>query len=129
MKLVSLEEFCKMPAGTIFAPYEPMVFKQRLEIKVDGGEPAPYYAQTLHYFNGTMPLEPCIDLDAEFYKIGDQLPASFETYDGSTADYMDERMFAVFEEADVDKMIQVLLWAKNGCVGRYENFDYRCLRW
>lgn len=121
MKIVGFDEFCRMPAGTIFAPYEPCILKEGLAIKVDPGyemaEDYPYYR---HSFNGVMPLEPWITGESELWSIGDKADASFEIYDGSSADYMDHEMFLVFEEADVDRMIKVLKWAKNGCVGEYE---------
>ena len=116
MKLVGFDDFCRMPAGTIFAPYEPCVLKDRLAIKVDEGAPMPKnYPYYKHCFNGVMPLEPW-NTD-ELFAIGDQADASFETYDGDTNDYRDYKMFLVFEEKDIDRMINALVWAKNGCVG------------
>ena len=117
MKLVNFDDFCRMPAGTIFAPYEPCILKKRLAIKTDGGRPGPLYCHFLHIFNGAMPLEPWIDPDDPFEKVGDELPASFEIYDASNADYDDDTMFLVFDESDIDRMINALVWAKNGCVG------------
>ena len=35
MRLVGFDEFCRMPAGTIFAPYTPCVLEEELAIKVD----------------------------------------------------------------------------------------------
>lgn len=116
MKLVGFDDFCRMPAGTIFAPYTPCVFDDRLAIKVDAGHPMPKnYPYYKHSFNGVMPLEPW-NTDELFF-IGDQADASFEIYDGDTNDYRDHKMFMVFEEKDIDRMINVLVWAKNGCVG------------
>lgn len=37
MRLVDFEQFCRMPAGTIFIPYEPCVALEELAIKVDEG--------------------------------------------------------------------------------------------
>lgn len=58
--------------------------------------------------------------ESGLWAIGDRSDASFEIYDGSSTDYMDYKMFLIFEEADIDRMIRVLEWAKNGCVGEYE---------
>lgn len=127
MRLVNYDEFCRMPAGTIFAPYEPYVLKRGLEIKTDTGWDcdSPFYSKPQHYFNGTMPLEPWIDVDAGFENVGDELPASFEIYDGSSADYMDDNRFLVFDEADIDRLINALIWAKNGCEGECDcSVDY-----
>jgi hypothetical protein len=118
MRLVDFEEFCRMPAGTIFAPYEPIVLKEYLAIKVDPGTDMMKDKLIFsHTFNGVMSLEPWIDPDTTLWSIGDQEDASFEIYDGDNCDYMDYEMFLVFEEADIDRMINVLTWAKNGCVG------------
>ena len=120
MKLVNFEDFCRMPAGTIFAPYEPCVFKEGLAIKTDTGyDMPPDYPYCSHTFLGVMSLEPDFETGTEFalWEVGDQLPASFSIYDGSNADYDDDDIFLVFEEADVDRLINALVWAKNGCVG------------
>lgn len=121
MKIVNFDEFCKMPAGTIFAPYEPCVLCEDLAIKVDPGEDMPDdYPYYQHSFNGVVMLRPWLG-DCTLYSVGDQEDASFEIYDGSTADYMEYKMFLVFEEADIDRMIDVLIWAKNGCATELED--------
>lgn len=122
MKLVGYDEFCRMPAGTIFAPYEPCVLKEELAIKVDGGhEMPPEYPYYRHGFNGVMSLQPWIDGCYDcLFEIGDQEDASFEIYDGDSNDYRDYKMFLIFEEKDVERMISVLKWAKNGCKGEIE---------
>lgn len=118
MKLVGFDEFCRMPAGTIFAPYEPCILNDELEIKVDPGHPMPPdYPYYKHCFNGVMPLTPWLGDDCRLFHIGDQQDASFEIYDGDNNDYCDYEMFLVFEEKDIDRMINALVWAKNGCVG------------
>jgi hypothetical protein len=118
MRLVGFDEFCRMPAGTIFAPYEPLVTKECLAVKTDTGEDMPEdYPYCRHSFLGVMPLEPWLDDKCELWKIGDSAPASFEIYDGSSSDYMDDELFLVLDSDDVDRMINVLMWAKNGCEG------------
>lgn len=118
MKLVGFDEFCRMPSGTIFAPYAPCVLEEELAIKVDEGyDMPPDYQYYRHSFNGVMPLSPWLGSECELFEIGDQEEASFEVYDGDTSDYMDYKMFLVFEEADIDRMINALVWAKNGCEG------------
>lgn len=118
MRLIGFEEFCRMPAGTVFAPYEPCALREDLAIKVDAGrDMPPDYKWYRHTFNGVMPLHPWIDGTLGPWGIGDELEASFEVYDGDTNDYCDYEMFLVFDEADIDRMINALVWAKNGCVG------------
>lgn len=122
MHLVDFETFNKLPAGTIFAPYAPCVLKEELAIKVDHGrELNPMFYNFDWVFNGIMPLEPC-NLDCVFDE--EPIKATFEIYDGATADYMDYEQFLIFDECDVDRLIQVLLWAKGGCKDElYDGFD------
>jgi hypothetical protein len=75
------------------------------------------YKWMRHDFLGVMSLEPWIDDKCSFWNVGDTQPASFEIYDGSAVDYVDHKMFLVFDEADIDRMINALVWAKNGCIG------------
>ena len=91
MKLVDYKTFIRLPAGTIFAPYKPCVLEEELSIKVDAGR----------------------EIDEE--------EAEFEVYDGDNNDYREYRMFLIFDEKDIDKLIEVLQWAKNGCKEEGEN--------
>lgn len=122
MKIVDFKTFNRMPAGTIFAPYRPCVLEDRLAIKTDRGrilDPSIYHHAWS--FNGVMPLEPC-NLDSVFDE--ETVKASFEIYDGDTNDYCDYKQFLIFEECDIDRLIQVLQWAKGGCKDEdYKGFD------
>lgn len=118
MRIVGFDEFCSMPAGTIFAPYTPCVLEEELAVKTDTGHEMPAdYHYYRHGFNGVMPLRPWLGDDCNLYSIGDQEDASFEIYDGCNADYMEYKTFLVFEDKDIERLINVLVWAKNGCVG------------
>lgn len=122
MHLVDFETFNRLPAGTIFAPYAPCVLKEELAIKVNHGrELNPMFYNFDWVFNGIMPLEPW-NLDSVFDE--EPIKATFEIYDGATADYMDYEQFLIFDEYDIDRLIQVLLWAKGGCKDEdYRGFD------
>lgn len=121
MKLVDFKTFNRMPAGTIFAPYTPCVLEDRLAIKVDHGWKMAYPPYGNWMFNGVMPLEPW-NLDSMFDD--GSVKAVFEIYDGDTNDYYDYKQFLIFEECDIDRLIQVLLWAKGGCKDEdYHGFD------
>ena len=122
MHLVDFETFNRLPAGTIFAPYTPSVLKEQLAIKVDHGrELNPMFYNFDWVFNGIMPLEPW-NLDSVFGE--EPIKATFEIYDGATVDYMGYEQFLIFDECDVDRLIQVLLWAKGGCKDEdYRGFD------
>lgn len=120
MKIVDYETFIRMPAGTIFAPWEPCVFKDRFEVKVDGGEAyTNWEGKTAWCFNGTMPLEPWNTEDMYEGYEGD---AEFEVYDGDQNDAASHKWFCVLEDRDIDKLINVLSWAKLGCIGEFEWF-------
>lgn len=121
MKIVDFKTFNRMPSGTIFAPYTPCVLEDRLAIKVDHGREINYPRYGNWMFNGVMPLEPW-NIDSFF---GDEsVRATFEIYDGDTNDYRDYKQFLIFEECDIDRLIQVLLWAKGGCKDEdYKGFD------
>lgn len=114
MKLVDFDTFCRMPAGTIFAPYEPCYLCDGLIIKVDAGETLP---NGVHCFDGTMPLHPDIDDWSDLHDIGDEVEGEFITTDGSNVDYMQFNMFLILDEREIDELISVLQWAKNGCKG------------
>lgn len=121
MKIVDFKTFNRMPAGTIFAPYTPCVLKERLAIKTDHGCEINYPRYGNWMFNGVMPLEPW-NLDCVFDE--DSVRATFEIYDGDTNDYHDYKQFLIFEESDIDRLIQVLQWAKGGCKDEdYHEFD------
>lgn len=121
MKIVDFETFNRMPAGTIFAPYTPCVLEDRLAIKVDHGREFDHPRHEKWMFNGVMPLEPW-NLDSVFDE--ESVKAIFEIYDGDSNDYRDYEQFLIFEEADIDRLIQVLLWAKSGCKDEdYHGFD------
>lgn len=105
MLIVKREDFIKMPAGTIFAPFLPNVFAEGFEIKVDGGNGERYC--------GTMPLEPWIDND--FTMTEGQYNVDYEIYDGDQNSILEYDLIAVLEEKDVHALIEKLMWALNGC--------------
>ena len=117
MKIVNYEEFIKMPAGTIFAPYEPCIFKDEFAIKTDTGEEYynEYLKETRWLFNGVMPLQPWINSEHTCPDLGYHEDASYEIYDGSSVDYDEKGLFAILEEQDVKKLIDILQWALKGC--------------
>lgn len=121
MRIVDYNTFIRMPAGTIFAPFKRCVFLDHLEVKVDHG-----YYLTNHkgdgrwVFNGTMPLEPWNKED--LYEDGESVKATFEVYDGDSNDASMYDWFCVFEPDDIDELIKVLHWAKDGCPGELEDY-------
>lgn len=118
MKIVNYDEFVRMPAGTIFAPYKPHIFQEEFGIKTNTGEEynSPYCGK-IWCFTGVMPLQPWLDDYSGLLCPGTQEDASFEIYDGDQNDYDKDGMFAVLEERDIKKLIDILQWALKGCEG------------
>lgn len=114
MKLVDFETFIRMPAGTIFAPYTPCVLEEGLAIKTDTGHPVhPALNGTYsYYFNGVISLTPWPGPYTSLFHVGDEEEARFEVYDGDNNDYCDYKMFLVFDEKDIDNLIEAIQWAK-----------------
>lgn len=103
MLIIPRQEFLKMPAGTIFAPWIPNEFADEFEIKVDGGDGKRYC--------GTMPLVPWLE-DGVSPGRND---IDFEIYDGDQNDICEYAWIAVLEEKDVRNLISKLEWALKGC--------------
>lgn len=123
MKIVDYETFIRMPAGTIFAPWVPCVMKNEPEIKVDHGcemlIESCGHTKKIWSFNGTCPIVPQ-PIEGEGFGFG-EVESEFWYYDGDSNDAKDYKMFLIFEEKDIDNIIKVLEWAKNGCPGNDPN--------
>ena len=91
MLIVKREEFVRMPAGTVFAPWRPNCFMGIFEIKVDTGRLYP---------NFVGPGQNDVD---------------FQVYDGDQNDVADYDYIAVLERKDIENLISKLQWALNGC--------------
>lgn len=114
MKIVDYNTFIHMPPGTIFVPCD-RVYCDDFEIKVDEGR---QFGDSW-IFCGTMPLKP--------WNIGDLLcgypeKATFEVYDGDSTDASAYDQFYILEQDDIDELIKVLHWAKDGCPGDLEDY-------
>ena len=125
MKIVDYETFIRMPAGTVFAEYEPCIFKSDWEIKVDRGEEFMDFwtGVKLWSYNGTMKVFPWFKdelPDGETHKYGTYETEMFY-YDGSSADVNETKYFAVLEPHEVKMMIRALEWALDGCKEEWED--------
>lgn len=108
MLIVKREEFVKMPAGTIFAPWRPNCFMGIFEIKVDAGRFYPDYGWV---YAGTMPLEPWLEDSV----CPGQNDVDFQVYDGDQNDVAEYEYIAVLERKDIENLIGKLQWALSGC--------------
>ena len=108
MLIVKREDFVKMPAGTIFAPWSPNCFMDVFEIKVDTGQ---FHPDCGWIYCGAMPLEPWLEAS-----VGPgQNDIDFQIYDEDQNDVADYEYIAVLERKDVENLIGKLQWALNGC--------------
>lgn len=99
MRILTKEELLKAPPGTVYSPYLPDVIDGKIHIKVDN----------------TCNLE--IIPNHEWGDINDTYRATnWATDDLSIqADYDANDLFAVFNKAEIMKMIDCLAWALSGC--------------
>lgn len=118
MKIVNYDEFVRMPAGTVFAPYTPCVFEGNFEIKVDEGR----QWGDKWTFNGTMCLEPWLGDYFQAFDYG-TYETELATYDGDSNDASEHKMFAVLEEHEVKRLINALHWALDGCSGDFDEYN------
>lgn len=119
MKIVDYETFIHMPPGTIFAPWKPCVMRDFPEIKIDHGREELISSggrlKKVWMFNGTCHMLPQ-PAESEGFDFG-EVASEFFYYDGDSTDASEYGMFLIFEEKDIDNMIKVLQWAKDGCPG------------
>lgn len=119
MKIVDYKTFVRMPKGTIFAPWIPHVIFGDPEIKIDPGrEDMVFRAEgpTKEWvFNGTCPIIPHV-LQDEGFDYG-PVNSEFHYYDRDFNDASEYKMFLIFEKEDIENIIKVLQWAKDGCPG------------
>lgn len=131
MKVMTNKEFAKMPDGTVFAPFRPMICDE-IMIKEDGGKEI-HYRDGLKMvkawmWNGATNLIPDLDYIEDLWlknvkKTGDEkigtkkeneyyIGTTEETenscWDCSNADYCDDDLFIVFEKYEVERMIKML---------------------
>lgn len=121
MKIVTFDEFNQMPAGTIFAPWEPCVYLEPFKIKTDTGEwvkPNRRFfdqKEKFYMFNGVLDLAP----DVPVTKDCGTFRTTQWTWDGDSNDYRDYSLFAILEPYEVDRLTKALEWAKSGCQGEW----------
>jgi hypothetical protein len=115
MRLVDLPTFLAMPAGTVYAKYEPCVFGE-LAIKDDSvpaSDPVTWYLQDLiPWFEGCNESMGYFDA-LESMQRGEETPPL--DYDITSKDglYEREQLFAVFERRDVEALVARLSRALN----------------
>jgi hypothetical protein len=105
MKIVNLDEFRKLPSGTIFLKYEPCVFED-LQCKGETTD-VDFYAANISYWPD------CTGSDDFFYKFEDSQNCGVSVkmdFDSTGRDgcFEKDQLFAVYEKNDVEMLIDKL---------------------
>jgi len=107
MKIVDLTEFLRLPPGTLYAKYEPCVFES-LAIKSENcSHTKDWFYSDIVYAIACNSSDEMFDLLDHSQKHGSSIPMDFEitSRDGC---FEDDQLFAVFERADVEQLIEKL---------------------
>lgn len=107
MKILSRKEFMEMPAGTVFSYYRPCVFTG-LHIK-DSAPEAGYPDFSMSDLIGAVENDSSDDYSVKCERMekGESLPVDFEL-SGREGLFDDKLKYAIYEPADVQKLIQRL---------------------
>jgi hypothetical protein len=119
MKIVTYDEFIRLPSGSVFCPYTPCYFHSPFQIKVDKGKEYQYG----YIFNGTMPLEPWFSVEDEFPDCVGNYETEMVVTDNSSVDFYTDCLFAVLEKHEVERIIDALKWAIGGCKQERDAFE------
>ena len=119
MKIVTYDEFIRLPSGSVFCPYTPCYFHSPFQIKVDKGKEYKYG----YIFNGTMPLEPWFSVEDEFPDCVGNYETEMVVTDNSSVDFDKDCLFAVLEKHEVERIIDALKWAIGECKQERDAFE------
>lgn len=108
MLIVSKEEFCKYPNGTVFMLFSPEVLDDGIYIKTGYGRGQ----DEKEYWNGELGLTPFFKHDKDNESL---CYTQWSTVDTSTIDYSNDQLFAVFSKSEVKQMINCLMFALCNC--------------
>lgn len=117
MKLVDFETLKKLPSGTIFAEYTDFYVNSPLAIKVNEGKD--FYTQYSDATYSPVWLHGFINLHLgtvrNLFEIGDKQALSFKMCEEER--YSKNKKYLILEKDDIDRVINIFKWAKNGCIG------------
>jgi hypothetical protein len=108
MRIVNLDTFLTLPAGTMFYKYKPCVVTSGLTIK---GETLPdirdFLISEISFF-----VEPAVMTDDAIEKEGQSFPAWFDDGYQRDACFKEDQLFMIFEEADLHALLCTVLDSK-----------------
>ena len=114
MRILTKSEFLHCPNGTVFAEWVPDMMASPFKIKTGYYKSdSPDYFNGEHW-NGELSLEPFT------WRDNGALCTNWCVVDVSDADYSEDQLFAVFNKAEVQQMINCLTWALTGCEGHFD---------
>lgn len=100
MKVLTKEQFDKVPIGTIYCTCVNSAFTGNLSIKSEDRGPKSWWA---------LDIMPWLETEMDFigdYKNGEEIKTEEFCTDDATYNYGDETMFAVFSKQEVADMIK-----------------------
>ena len=106
MKIVGLEEFRKLPEGTIFMKFEPCTFEE-LGIKGETWEYDFLYCDLLTQIESSGSEEECLLLSDADNDSSISLKLDLEGY-GRDGCFEDNQKFAIYEKQDIENLITKL---------------------
>ena len=115
MTIVTRNELCKYPNGTVFMIYQPEITDGEIHIKTGANK-------ELSYWNGEIKLTPILEFDAN----QPERYCQWSTEDTATCDYDINQKFMVFSQTEVQQMINVLMWALTGCKSYFNEDIWIC---
>lgn len=111
MKILTKEQFAKMPDGTLFCTCVDSAFTGQPEVKVHDRPTGKTWLYTLDIMpwlaDGKMGFQEC-----DGYTSGGEIETEENCVDDSTIDYDNGTLFAVFSKQEINEMIQRLQNAK-----------------
>lgn len=106
MKIVNLEQFLKMPNGTVFSKYEPCYFNGLMIKDMNSGEIDFYYMSLIGNVDSTHTGD-FFDKCEEAQKTGRSLKLDFDVIERN-AMYNKNQLFAVYEKEDIEGLVKSL---------------------
>ncbi len=107
MKILTRKQFMEMPAGTVYSYYEPCIFHGLIVKDSEPKEQGPDFVVSgiigaIECNNSDEFIDKCHEMEQ-----GGSVPMDFE-YSGREGMFDDKQLFAVYEKADVEKLIKRL---------------------
>lgn len=120
MKIVDRTTFLAMPIGTVYSEYEPCVFGPFLikgeTLFRDDGSPCDWFCQQIHDSLDSASSPMFTDMLDRALETGDSISMNFNI-EGRDGCYVEDQLFAVWEQQDVAALIERLQEAMQSSTG------------